>query len=163
MKITFGNHRHAYSGFWGFLAQWITMTLSCIVATLILPGVHIDSILTAFLTSAIIALLDTFIRPILIVLTIPFTLISMGLFLLVINAAIILLASALVPQFQVDGFWWALLFSIVLVAIDYLLELPNRSMRRPPYRSSDQGAADSHVDEEDFTEYEEIDPNSENK
>ena len=157
MKITIGTNNDLYSGPWGFLAQWVVMTLATILAAWLLPGVHIDSVSTALLTAAVIALLNSFIRPILIVITLPFTIFSMGIFLLVINAVIIMMASGLVHHFRVDGFWWALLFSLLLTTFNYLLEIPNRLKRRPRYQSSDQQShPDMHVDDEGFSDYEEV-------
>lgn len=158
MKITLQDSRSRYTGFWGFLAQVVVMTLSAILASYLLPGVHIDTVWTAIITAVVIALLNSFIRPILIVITLPFTIVSMGLFLLVINAIIIMLTDKLVPQFSVDGFGWALLFSLLLTLINYLLEIPNRLMRRPEYKSSNQQQFDqiADTDDEGFAEYEEI-------
>lgn len=158
MKIVLRDSRNRYSGPWGFVAQVVVMTLSAITAAYLLPGVHIGNLSTAILTAAVIALLNSFIRPILIVLTLPFTIVSMGLFLLVINAVIILLAAGMVPQFSVDGFGWALFFSLLITGFNYLLEIPNRLMRRPEYQSSDQQGFDqiSDTDDEGFAEYEEI-------
>lgn len=158
MKIVIGNSQNMYSGPLGFVAQVVVMALAAVLAAYLLPGVHIDSVWTALLTAAVIALLNNFIRPILIVLTLPFTVVTMGLFLLFINAVIIMLASGLVSHFRVDGFWNALLFSLLLTVINYLLEIPNRVMRRPDYQPSDSASPDSHVDtnEDGFTPYEEI-------
>lgn len=154
MKITI----RTYSGPLGFISQLVVMTLAAILATAIVPGVHIQSVGSAIVTAAVIALLNNFIRPILIVITLPFTIFSMGLFLLIINALIILMASSLVPNFNVDGFGSALLFSLLLTAFNYLLELPNRLMRRPEFKSSDKDTTDEHVDtnEDGFTSYEDI-------
>jgi putative membrane protein len=80
----------------------------------LLPGVTIENFTTGLMVAIALAILNTFLRPILILLTIPVTLLTMGLFLLVINALIILLISKFVPGFVVDGFWWALLFSVIL-------------------------------------------------
>ena len=158
MKLTIHNNNELYSGKFGFLAQVIVMTLACMLAAYILPGVHINNIWTAVVTSIVIALLNSFIRPILIVLTLPFTLISMGFFLLIINALIILMASGLVHQFQVDSFWSALLFSLLLTLINYLLEIPNKMMRRPNYNDDNTQITDAHVDTDDegYTPYEEV-------
>ena len=163
MKITFNNNQELYSGRFGFLAQTVVMTLAAILAAYILPGVHINSVASAIITAIVIALLNSFIRPILIVLTLPFTIFSMGLFLLIINAFIIMLASGLVPSFHVDGFWSALLFSLLLTLFDYLLELPNRLMRRPDYQHPDQAQPDMHVDtdENGFSPYEIIEDDDE--
>ncbi|MBQ2539611.1 MAG: phage holin family protein [Bacteroidales bacterium] len=158
MRIEINNNNRFYSGPFGFLAQLVVMTLAAILAAYILPGVRIDSVMAAILTAAVIALLNTFIRPILIVITLPFTIVSMGLFLIIINALIILMTEGLVSSFHVDSFWSALLFSLLLTAFDYLLEIPNKLMRRPKYQPSDQEKLDEHADTDadGFTSYEEI-------
>ena len=97
-----------------FLTQLIISALAVIITSLILPGVQIDSPLTGVIVAAVLAVLNAIIKPILIILTIPITVITLGLFLLVINAALILLASYLVNGFNVQGFWTALFFSIIL-------------------------------------------------
>ena len=156
MKLTISNNKELYSGKFGFVAQVVVMTLATILAAYILPGVHINSVGAAILTAIVIALLNSFIRPILIVLTLPFTIFSLGLFLLIINAVIILLASGLVSSFHVEGFWSALLFSLLLTLFNYLLEIPNRLTRRPDYQHPDQAEPDMHVDtdENGFSPYE---------
>ncbi len=70
----------------------------------LLPGVHIDSALTGILVAAVLAVLNSILKPLLVILTIPITLLTFGLFLLVINAGMILLASKLVSGFHVNGF-----------------------------------------------------------
>ncbi|MFN6947209.1 MAG: phage holin family protein [Cytophagaceae bacterium] len=80
----------------------------------ILPGVHIDDFISALLLVLILAVLNFLVKPFLVLLTIPVTILTFGLFLLVINAAMILLADYLTPGFQVDGFWWAMLFSLLV-------------------------------------------------
>lgn len=83
----------------------------------ILPGVNIDTYWTAILVALVLAVLNAFIRPILIFLTLPATLFTFGLFLFVINAAIILLDAYFVHGFRIGNFWWALLFSILLSVV----------------------------------------------
>lgn len=102
----------------------------------------------AFLTALVIALLDNFIRPILIFITLPFTLVTLGLFIFIINAVIIELAAAIVGPFQVDTFGYALLFSLIITALNYLLELPNKYLNRNNYQH--------RKSEDDFTDYEEV-------
>lgn len=157
-KIKISNGNRFYSGPLGFLTQVVVMTLAAILAAYILPGVNIDSVIAAILTAVVIAILNAFIRPILIVITLPFTVFSMGLFLLIINALIILMASGLVSSFHVDNFGSALLFSLLLTVFDYLLEIPNKLMRRPKYQPSDHQELDEHADTDadGFTSYEEV-------
>ena len=163
MKINLSSQSDLYSGKFGFIAQTVVMTLAIILAAYILPGVHINSVGAAIITAIVIALLNSFIRPILIVITLPFTVLTMGLFLLIINAVIILLASGLVSSFHVDGFWNALLFSLLLTLLNYLLEIPNRITRRPSYQHPDSEQPALHVDtdEEGFSPYEVIEDEEE--
>jgi len=79
-----------------------------------MPGVHVASFGTALIVAVVLGLLNIFIKPILVLLTLPATIFTLGLFLLVINAVIILLCANIVGGFRVDSFWTALLFSIIL-------------------------------------------------
>jgi putative membrane protein len=105
-----------------FLTRLIVSALAVIVTSLLLPGVHIAGALTAVIVAAVLAFLNAILKPILVFLTIPVTLVTFGLFLLVINALIIMLASRIVPGFKVDGFWWALIFSLLLSFINSFFE-----------------------------------------
>jgi len=87
----------------------------------ILPGIHIDTFWTALIFALILAIINAIIRPILIVLTIPITIITFGLFLLVINALTVMLASKFVKGFTIDGFWWAFLFALLLSILSSIL------------------------------------------
>lgn len=95
----------------------IRLLITAIVAfglSYLLPGIQIDSFVTALILAIVLAILNTLVKPLLVILTLPITIITLGIFLLVINALIILLAAKLVDGFHTDGFWAALLFSIVL-------------------------------------------------
>ncbi|MEM9326134.1 MAG: phage holin family protein [Bacteroidota bacterium] len=110
-----------------FFLKLLLSTIAVMVASYILPGVHVSSFFTALVLALVLSILNVIVKPILIVLTIPLTIVTLGIFLLVINALIILIADALMGgTFAVDGFWWALLFSIVLSITNSLLsELSN--------------------------------------
>ena len=108
-----------------FLGRLVVSTLAVIITSYILPGVHIDGVLTALLVAAVLSLLNAVVKPVLIILTIPITLFTLGFFLLIINAVMILLASKLVPGFHVDGFWIAFLFSLVLSFINSVFNALN--------------------------------------
>lgn len=84
------------------------------VASLLSPHVKVDDYLTALMVAVVLAFLNTIVKPILTVLTIPITVFTLGFFLLAINAFIIIFAEKLVSGFHVYGFWWALLFSLIL-------------------------------------------------
>ena len=106
-----------------FILKLILNALAVIITAYLLPGVHLTDFWYAVILAAFLALLNVSVKPVLIFLTIPATIISLGLFLLVINAFIIIIASwILEPNFKVDGFWWALLFSILLSVIGSLFE-----------------------------------------
>lgn len=163
MKINISMGQQRRSGPWGFVARTIVLTLATIIAIRILPGVRIvgDSVWIAIITALVISVLDNFIRPILIFVTLPFTLVTLGLLFFIINAVIIELTAAIVTPFEVDSFGYALLFSLIITALNYLLELPNRWLNRQQYQEKSQqnpfaewdGKRD---DDDEFTDYEEV-------
>lgn len=97
-----------------FFSRLLITTLAILVVTYLLPGVKVDNVITAVLVAAVLALLNVVIKPILILLTLPITIVTLGLFLLVINALMIMLAAKIVDGFSITGFWSALFFSIIL-------------------------------------------------
>ena len=154
MKIQISTNQQRQSGPWGFLTRTIVLTLATIIAIKLLPGVRIEggSVWVAIMTALVISLLDNFVRPILIFITLPFTVLTMGLFIFIINAIIIELTASIVGPFQVDSFGYALLFSLIITALNYLLELPNRWLNRTTYKPR----GDKDTDDDGFTEYEEV-------
>lgn len=92
-----------------FFTAFVTMLLAYF-----LPGIYVESAEAALIVAIVLGLLRVFIKPVLILLTLPVTVFTLGLFLLVINAIIILIADNLVKGFAVSGFWYALLFSVLL-------------------------------------------------
>jgi putative membrane protein len=104
--------------------------IAVIIAAWLLPGVEINNNITALIVAAILALLDTVVKPVLVILTIPITIVTLGFFLLVINALIVLLDAYFVHGFRVDGFWWALLFSIIVSIIRALFERMDEKLSR---------------------------------
>jgi len=104
-----------------FLLQWLVSGLAIIITAYLLPGVKLTGFFAALVTALILGLINAFIRPVLILLTLPLNILTLGLFTLVINALLIMLAAAIVPGFAVQGFWWALLFGLVLAIVNYAL------------------------------------------
>lgn len=96
------------------IVRFLLSGLAVLLTAYLLPGVDVTHYGFALLVAALISVANVLVKPILVLFTIPITVITLGLFLLVINAIIILLVDALVPGFQVDGFWWALAFSIIM-------------------------------------------------
>lgn len=98
----------------------VTAAIAFILAQ-ILPGVHVDGYGTAILFAIVLGLLNIFLKPLLIIFTLPLTLITFGLFLFIINTITVLLASDWVKGFEIDSFGWGLLFSLLLTLITSLL------------------------------------------
>lgn len=103
------------------LLNWLISTLAIIISAYILPGIKVPNFTTAFIAALVLGILNAIIRPLLLLLTLPLNILTLGLFTLVINAVIILLVASLVPEFQVNGFLSALLFAMVLSVINSLL------------------------------------------
>ncbi|MFV5700612.1 phage holin family protein [Flavobacterium sp. XS2P12] len=98
----------------------ITSGLVLLIANF-MPGVHVAGFTTALIVAIVLGLLNIFIKPILVILTLPVTIITLGLFLLVINALMILLCTEIVGGFSVDTFWTALFFSIILSLLQSIM------------------------------------------
>jgi putative membrane protein len=104
-----------------FIMRIIVTSIVAFGLSYILGGVKIDSFWAAIVLAIVLAILNAIVKPILIFFTFPLTIVTLGLFLFVINALIILLADSLVDGFHVDGFWWALLFSLLLSIVTAVL------------------------------------------
>jgi putative membrane protein len=109
-----------------FIMRIIVTSVVAFGLSYILSGVHIDTFWTAIILSIVLAVLNAIVKPILVLLTFPITLVTLGLFLLVINAIIIKIADSLLKHFSVDSFWWALLFSLLLSIVTSLLYKENK-------------------------------------
>ncbi|MET7030052.1 phage holin family protein [Sediminicola luteus] len=95
--------------------------LAVVILAKILPGIGVDSYTTAIIVAIVLSLLNFIVKPILVILTLPITILTLGLFLLIINAIIILLADNLISGFEVTNIWWALLFSLLLSFLQSIL------------------------------------------
>lgn len=95
--------------------------VAVVILAKFLPGVAVEGFTSAIIVAVVLGLLNIFIKPILVILTLPITVVTLGLFLLVINACIILLADNFIDGFAVDGFWIALLFSLLLSLLQSIL------------------------------------------
>jgi putative membrane protein len=100
-----------------FLIHWIVIALALWVTAYVLPGVNVDSYQALAIAAIVLGLVNALIRPILTILTLPITILTLGLFYLVINGLTFLLASKMVPGFHVAGFWWAVLGALLVSII----------------------------------------------
>lgn len=96
------------------IIRFLLSGLAVLLTSYLLPGVDVKHFGYALLVAAALSIANVLVKPVLIILTIPVTILTLGLFLLVINALIILLVDYFVPGFEVRGFWWALAFSLIL-------------------------------------------------
>ena len=103
------------------LMKLLLTAIAVVILACILPGVYVQSAVTALVFAAVLAVLRLFVKPVLILLTLPITVVTFGLFLLVVNALIIMMAGYLVPGFGVASFWYALLFGVLLALFQSLL------------------------------------------
>ncbi len=95
--------------------------LAVLIAAYVIPGVKVENYFTAIVVAIFIAIVNTFLKPILIILTLPINIITLGLFTFVINAVLILLVARIVPGFVVPTFTAALLFALVLSLVGFIL------------------------------------------
>jgi putative membrane protein len=99
------------------LIKLLLTALAVVILANVLPGIHVDGYVTAIIVAVVLALLNFLVKPILVILTLPATILTLGLFLFVINAVVILIVDYLVQGFSADSFWWALIFSILLTIL----------------------------------------------
>lgn len=103
------------------LLKWLIMAISILASAYLIPGVTVSGFFAALWVALFLGIVNVLVKPVLILITLPINIVTLGLFTFVINALLILLASSAIKGFQVTGFWIAMLFSIVLSAINYLL------------------------------------------
>lgn len=104
------------------LLTLVISTIAVFVTANILPGVRIEGWTTALIVAIVLGIVNAFIRPLLFILTLPINILTLGLFTFVIIGLLVMLVSAIVPGFHVDGFWWALAFALVLAIINGFLD-----------------------------------------
>jgi putative membrane protein len=145
-KFRFANGRFHYQGnqppqvtFLSLLlAKWLILTVSVIAASYLIENIHVTGFFAALFAAAAIGFLNMFFRPVLLILTLPINIMSLGLFTFLINALMLKMASGLIPGFSVIGFWSTVFGAIVISVVNWFLNMivadttrPSR-MRRPP-------------------------------
>lgn len=102
---------------------WILNAVALLVVAFVLPGIVIASFWSAMLAALVLGFLNTMVKPFLILLTLPITIVTLGLFLLVLNALVFWLAGSLMQGFQVEGFWWAVAGALLYSATSGLFSM----------------------------------------
>jgi putative membrane protein len=105
----------------GLLIRWLIVTVAIILASYLLDGIEVKNFFSAFFAAAALGILNALFRPILIVLTLPINILTLGLFTFLINALMLKMASGIIPGFEVHGFWTAIFGSLIISTISWLL------------------------------------------
>jgi putative membrane protein len=106
------------------LIRWLITTLAILMIPYLVSGVHVAGLGSALAAAAIMGILNALVRPVLIILTLPLTIVTLGIFILVINALLFQLAGALVSGIRIDSFWSAFLGSLIVSAVSWVINLP---------------------------------------
>jgi putative membrane protein len=106
-----------------FLVHWLVIALALWVTTWILPGVNVSSYTALAIASVVLGLVNALVRPVLTILTLPITVLTLGLFYLLVNGFTFLMTTWLVPGFEVGGYWWAVLGALVFSVISFFIGL----------------------------------------
>jgi len=104
------------------IIRWVIVSLVILAAAFIFSGIVVESFFVAIVTAIVLGFINSVIRPILLILTFPITIVTLGLFTFVINAFLVMLVAYLVPGFEVSSFWWALLLSLILSILNPAIE-----------------------------------------
>ncbi len=104
------------------LITWLISTVAILISAWLIPGASVSTLWTGLLVSALLGIVNAIIRPLLLILTLPINILTLGLFTLVINALMILLVASIISGFIIANFWIALLFSLILTFIVWLME-----------------------------------------
>ena len=105
----------------GIFIRWLILTIAIIIASYLLDGIRVSGFLSAFFAAAILGILNAFFRPILIILTLPLNIMTLGLFTFVINAILLMMASGVISGFEVYGFWSAVSGSLLISIVSWVL------------------------------------------
>ena len=100
-----------------FITKWLVMTIAVLTSSYVIPGIEVRGLIAAFVAALILGFVNAFIRPLLIVLTFPITVVSLGFFLLILNSLMLMLVAALVSGFEIHGFFSAFIGSIFISII----------------------------------------------
>ena len=105
-----------------FIIKTLIIAAAVVIASYFLPGVAVKRFTTALLVALVLSVLNYIVKPILVILTLPITIITLGLFLFVINALIIIIADKFIDGIKIDGFFWALIFSLILSILSSVVD-----------------------------------------
>ena len=110
------------------VTRWLVITVAILLASMMVSGIRVESLTTAVVAAAILGVINVFLRPVLLILTLPLTILTLGVFAFVLNALMLLLVAYFVPGFEVDGFFAAFLGALIISIVSWIA---NRFIKTP--------------------------------
>lgn len=107
----------------GLVVRWLILTIAILAAAYLIQGIYVHSFTSAFFAAAVLGILNTLVRPVLIILTLPINILTLGLFTFIINALLLKITAAFIPGFDLQGFLPAVLGALVISVVNWLLHL----------------------------------------
>jgi len=123
-----------------FIIRWLITTVAVFAAEKLLPGISCASWGSLIGASLLLGIINALVRPVLLILSLPFILVTMGLFIFVVNALMLMLVAAIIPGFNVDGFWWAFFGSVIISVVSWLFSAFFRGSDGKVYSITHHGA-----------------------
>ena len=102
------------------ITRWLVITVAILLASTVVSGIRVESLTTAIVAAAILGIINVFLRPVLLILTLPLTILTLGVFAFVLNALMLLLVAYFVPGFEVDGFFSAFLGALIISIVNWI-------------------------------------------
>lgn len=127
------------------VTRWLVITVAILLASMMVSGIRVESLTTAVVAAAILGVINVFLRPVLLILTLPLTILTLGVFAFVLNALMLLLVAYFVPGFEVDGFFSAFLGALIISIVSWIanrfIKTPDGkdNRRKPEYIDLEQG------------------------
>lgn len=128
------------------VTRWLVITVAILLASMMVSGIRVESLTTAVAAAAILGIINVFLRPVLLILTLPLTILTLGVFAFVLNALMLLLVAYFVPGFEVDGFFSAFLGALIISIVSWIanrfIQTPDdgrNNRRRPDTIDLEQG------------------------
>lgn len=130
----------------GLVVRWLILTAAIVLAAYWIDGIHVGGFHIAFFAAAVLGILNALVRPVLIILTLPLNILTLGLFTFVINALLLKVTSALIPGFDVRGFWPAVFGALVISIVNWLLStlISDKMKHRRAEKEQQDGIIDLH-------------------
>ncbi len=107
----------------GLIVRWLILTIAILSAAYLIRGISVNSFAAAFFAAAVLGILNALFRPVLILLTLPINILTLGLFTFIINAVLLKVTASLIPGFDLQGFWPAILGALVISIVNWLLHV----------------------------------------